>query len=359
MGRKGAGQKIERRKKVAFRYAFLFFICLLCPACAQSTSTGGGQETPAAETKAPSGSGTEGPSVAGTEAPPAVASDAPPAAETEVPSDSETEVPSVSETEPPAPKSEEPAIEATEAPAAETREPPTDSDAELREVLEYNGIPVRVYKMEKESSKEGYASRAEFEFEFEGIPYELYGFDRNNEERVTKNIKELIGSMCKQREENPESVLADVFGNEKYRVRIRFTNIVYGHWHYYVETEKGMECVAERTGRICDALEAYSVDIDNDGRKELICNCSGSSAWVRVYRENNGVIESGGVDESGYYEEKLGLDSMMGSSSFQERYDPEQGVFVTDGHDKEDGSPKTVTFWGLEPFKFYEFSHWD
>ena len=270
MGRKNVERKSGRGKKTVFWHAVLIFIVLMCPACGKSTPDSDSQEPSAVEGKELSAAGTEEPSVAATEEPSATG--------TEEPSAAATEEPSVS--------SKEPSFVEMEA-----------SSAELREVLEYNGILVRVYKMEKESSKEGYASRAEFEFE--GIPYELYGFDRNNEERVTKNIEELIGSMCKQREENPESVLADVFGNEKYRVRIRFTNIVYGHWHYYVETEKGMECVAERTGRICDALEAYSVDIDNDGRKELICNCSGSSAWVRVYRENNGVIESGGVDERG------------------------------------------------------------
>ena len=103
-------------------------------------------------------------------------------------------------------------------------------------------------------------------------------------------------------------VINDLFGNKEYRVRISLYNFATWRWHYYVETENGMECVAERYGYVYSPFEAYSVDIDNDGRKELICNCSGSSAWVRVYRENNGVIESGGVDERGYYEEELGLD---------------------------------------------------
>lgn len=222
----------------------------------------------------------------------------------------ETEAPSVSETEPPASKTEEPAIEATEAPAAETRELPTDSSAELREVLEYNGIPVYVYRMEKGSSEEGYAFRAEFEFE--GIPYEMYDFNRkNSREQVTANIENLIGRMCRAREENPENVLADVFGNKEYRVRISLYNYAIWRWHYYVETENGMECVAEKHGPDSYVFETYSVDIDNDGRKELICNNEDTRSSFHVFRENGGVIERGWWDIEEYYVEELGLNGRI------------------------------------------------
>ncbi len=346
MGKKGEEQKIRRGKKRAFWYAALFFIYLLCPACAQSTSTGGSQEPPAAETEVPSGAGTEEPSSAETEAPLAVA-DVPPVAE--------TEVPFVSETEPPAPKTEEPAIEATEAPAAGTKELPIGLPAELREVLEYNGIPVRVYKMEKYSSKAGYASRAEFEFE--GIPYELYDFGRNDEEHVKGDIEELIGLICREREENPESILADVFGNEEYRVRIDFGARDSRHWHYYVEREKGMECVAERYGSVISPFEAYSIDIDNDGRKELICNCESTRGRVYIFREKGGVIEKGWWDTKGYAEE-YGLNSTM-TGPYEDWYDPEQGMFVVTYFDWETKERRADSFWGLEHLEFSEFSHDD
>lgn len=328
MGRKNVERKSGRGKKTVFWHAVLIFIVLMCPACGKSTPDSDSQEPSAVEGKELSAAGTEEPSVAATEEPSATG--------TEEPSAAATEEPSVS--------SKEPSFVEMEA-----------SSAELREVLEYNGILVRVYKMEKESSKEGYASRAEFEFE--GIPYELYDFGRNDEEHVKGDIEELIGLICREREENPESILADVFGNEEYRVRIDFGARDSRHWHYYVEREKGMECVAERYGSVISPFEAYSIDIDNDGRKELICNCESTRGRVYIFREKGGVIEKGWWDTKGYAEE-YGLNSTM-TGPYEDWYDPEQGMFVVTYFDWETKERRADSFWGLEHLEFSEFSHDD
>lgn len=140
-------------------------------------------------------------------------------------------------------------------------------------------------------------------------------------------------------------------------IRIEETGYRFYTWHFHAETDGEIRCVAEMFGRFDSNMpEAYSVDLDGDGVDELICNNTSGDGWrtVTVFRNNNGVIETGYIS-SDYYDE-LGMLN-FGLSSFVEYYDPDQGFvirYVTEIPEEGEPDWKVATFKsGLENFAFY------
>ena len=80
--------------------------------------------------------------------------------------------------------------------------------------------------------------------------------------------------------------------------------------------------VAESSQSISEENESYYVvDIDRDGIYELICNCQYATgpARVLIYRNNEGTIECGYIQEE-YICQRLGLDHLDAPYTFKESF---------------------------------------
>lgn len=120
---------------------------------------------------------------------------------------------------------------------------------------------------------------------------------------------------------------------------------------YAVEEGREPFPIAETYGY--DPPEAYEVDLDGDGERELICNyVTGGDGHpgVHVYqRRANGVYE-------GYLSTRdLPGHDDWGINSTWERYDPETGRFVI-GYDAGDGGEKEAVFTPAEALKRMEWT---
>ena len=224
------------------------------------------------------------------------------------------------------------------------------------DMTQYGDVEVAIYREESDWS-DPYIYRAEFTLD--GVTYAL-SIHSDNPEDIYAYLDMVLGE-SKGGEVPSGAILTDVLGFDVCRIEMEEIVPYQYEWHYYVEVDGEDMCVAEQFGY--DDPEAWSRDLDGDGVPELICNCTYGDGVrnVIVYRNNNGVIEEGGIRWS-YYVEKFGWTNIgeSGVSSMPlERYDPERGVFTatdyyTNGYD----NPVTVEFDdGLEPFDFLPFKH--
>lgn len=112
---------------------------------------------------------------------------------------------------------------------------------------------------------------------------------------------------------------------------------------YFAELDGKTQCIAEVFGYTVSEPEVYSKDIDGDGIKELICNCTYGTGTKRVYiyRNNNGVIEQGTLvydtNDSSIFPNL----NNWGINAIQEMYDPDNDTFVI-SYSTETGTEQTV-----------------
>lgn len=226
---------------------------------------------------------------------------------------------------------------------------------EAYDMIQYGDVEVVIYREEDIGWGDPYLYQAEFILD--DVTYGL-SLHSDSSDDIYAYLDMVLGEP-KGGEAPSGAVLTSVLGFDVCRIEMEEVSSYQYMWHYYVEVDGEDVCVAEQFGY--DGPEAWSRDLDGDGVPELICNCTyGDGAQhVIVYRNNNGVIENGGIRWS-YYEEKFGwTDIGMGgiSSMPVERYDPERSVFTaTDYYTNGYNDPVTVEFDdGLGPFNFVPY----
>lgn len=231
-------------------------------------------------------------------------------------------------------------------PQAEIKEP-----VEAYAMTQYGDVEVAIYREESDWSTP-FLYRAKFTLD--GVAYVLTIHSDGPEDIYT--YLDMVLGEPEDDETLSGVILTGVLGFDVCRIEMEEITPSEYVWRYYVEVDGKDVCVASADGY--DGPEAWSRDLDGDGVPELLCNVTyGDGAeQVRVYRNNNGVIEEGWIRES-YYEDRFGWTDigMGGISSYPvEKYDPERGVitatdYYTQGYD----NPITVEIDdGLEPFSF-------
>ncbi len=214
--------------------------------------------------------------------------------------------------------------------------------------LFYGDTKVSVYK---EEGKETYEAAYYAAFSYDGVFYEV----RTNSDDPEK-IYEVLETVLGEPEEKTdapkmphatrENTFTDILGYSGYYVKIEETAPGFIIWKYYAETAEGEKCIAEIFGYAAPPEpEAYSVDIDGDGTKELICNCLfGTGAQrVYIYRNHGGVIEKGWLSYDRGNKALFPDMNDWGANAVNERYNPEKGVFEIEYSIKESMDMKTTT----------------
>lgn len=127
-------------------------------------------------------------------------------------------------------------------------------------------------------------------------------------------------------------------------------------WRYFAELDGKTQCVAEVFGHMVAEPEVYSKDIDGDGIKELICNCTfGTGAKrVYVYRNNNGVIEQGTLVYDTHDSSIFPNMYNWGSNAIEETYDPDNNAFII-SYSTETGTEQTVLH-DMDIISFHQFN---
>lgn len=233
------------------------------------------------------------------------------------------------------------------------------------DTMQYGDTTVFLYREEPMPELE-YIYRAVFEYE--GVFYEL-STQSNDPDRIYDMLDRVLGGSVTAEPEGeaadgsgfvePDEAAAftDILGFSDYRVSIEESTPNFFIWRYYVEIDGKTQCIASTSGSIYsdEEPEAYSVDLDNDGVAEFVCNTIyGTGAErVSVFRNNNGVIEEGFIKER-ELETQFHMDLTWGAGSISQKYDPTENAFVVTGP-AEDGSTMTVSFQGLDYFYFGPF----
>ena len=127
-------------------------------------------------------------------------------------------------------------------------------------------------------------------------------------------------------------------------------------WRYFAELDGKTQCIAEVFGYTVSEPEVYSKDIDGDGVKELICNCTFGTGAKRVYiyRNNNGVIEQGTLVYDTHDASIFPNLNYWGSNAIEETYDPDNGTFII-SYSTETGTEQAV-FQDMDIISFQQFS---
>ena len=113
-----------------------------------------------------------------------------------------------------------------------------------------------------------------------------------------------------------------------YCTREHFGN---GHFGWTFYDSHDVEIARQFGFDIADKPEYYLEDLDRDGNDEVVINCEYGGDGCRrvfIYRNNNGVIEIGSLDED-QVASALGFDSGLGGElAHDEYYDEEKGELV-------------------------------
>ncbi len=202
--------------------------------------------------------------------------------------------------------------------------------------LFYGDTKVYVYKTE---GKETYEASYYAAFSYDGVFYEVRT-NSDDSEKIYEVLETVLGKPDGKPDENPgtpqtphsnrENTFTNILGYSGYYVKIEETAPGFIIWKYYAEIDGTEKCIAEVFGYAAPPEpEAYSVDIDGDGTKELICNCLyGTGAQrVFVYRNQKGVIEQGWLAYDRGNTQLFPNMNDWGANAVNERYNPEKGVF--------------------------------
>jgi len=224
------------------------------------------------------------------------------------------------------------------------------------DTLTYEDITVYLYELEA-AAEYPYAYRANFEYE--GVYYDLSAYS-NDPDCIHELLAVITGSAHVNDTVAPElsrekTSFTGILGFNGYRVAVEESIPGLFVWYYYAEINGEEMCIAEMSGFTTPEFEpeAYSVDLDNDEIPELICNCAAGTGAQRVavYRNNNGKIEVGRIEE-GRLTGEYGFD-IWGSGAIIERYDPSDGVFIVK-NTASDGSEKVV-YINIDEFEFLPY----
>jgi len=220
-----------------------------------------------------------------------------------------------------------------------------DTDSAL-DIIQYGNISVYLYRDEIASDYE-YAYRAEFEYG--GVFYVIHT-NSNDRSSIYSVLQTVIGA------NEANNTFTDILGLNGYYVKIEETPPGFMIWRYFAELDGKTQCIAEAAGYTSSEPEVYSKDIDGDGVKELICNCTVGTGAKRVYiyRNNNGIIEQGTLAYDTNDSSIFPNINYWGSNAIDETYDPNNGTFII-SYSTETGTEQTV-FQDMDIINFQPFN---
>lgn len=239
----------------------------------------------------------------------------------------------------------------------------SDSISEIFDTIQYGEVLVNLYQKEPTQESE-YVYGASFEYA--GVFYEL--LTRSNDPDCIYELLEMVigpnnaedtGELPEQQDQGNVDTFTNILGFDGYRVRIEESTPNFYIWHYYAEVEGKTQCIAETSGFFLPDWEpeVYSVDLDNDGIPELICNCAYGDGVerVRVYHNNNGVIEEGFLVHK-FLETDFNIDITVAAYAIIEKYDPAENTFNVTNY-AGDGSVRTAAVKGMDYLEFLPYVH--
>lgn len=234
------------------------------------------------------------------------------------------------------------------------------STMEIFDTIQYGDVQINLYQKEPSQESE-YVYGASFEYV--GVFYELLTLS-NDPDSIYEILEMVISPYntedangLDQQDQEDIDTFTNIMGFDGYCVRIEESSPNDYVWHYYAEIEGETQCIVEAFGHPISGWwpEAYSVDLDDDGMPELICNCSYGDGAERVivYRNNNGVIEKGFLVQK-YLERDFNIDITVAAYAIIEKYDPVENAFYVTNY-ANDGSVRTATVKGVEYLEFLPY----
>ena len=222
------------------------------------------------------------------------------------------------------------------------------------ETLEYAGVTVWLFLSQAEDGA-AYPWSCRTIFICEGVVYDMELGVRAEDDLATVNayLEMVLGA------EGPDAgafhPLEDLMGFADYRVTVDADPDGGSTWHFWLDLTGWPMCVAEAIGPGGEP-DVYGVDLDGDGRDELVANnvsVTGEET-VSVYRYRDGQFYVGWIDESFY--DKVGFTDREGGGAVNARYDPEKNVFQVEYAPAGQTTVRAVTFSGAERLIFRRYA---
>ena len=222
------------------------------------------------------------------------------------------------------------------------------------ETLEYAGVTVWLFISETEGRADTpYTCRTVFICE--GVVYEMELGMRSADDLATvrASLEMVLG--VEGTAVGAFHPLEDLMGFDDYRVTVDAQPGEASTWHFWLDLSGWPMCAAEATGPDGEP-QVYGVDLDGDGRDELVANnkSAAGAETVSVYRYSDGQFYVGWIDESLYG----GADAAgrEGERAVSARFDAERNVFEVDYTPAGQSAVRTVTFSGTEHLLFRRFA---
>ena len=222
------------------------------------------------------------------------------------------------------------------------------------ETLDYGGVTVWLYITQAEDRAD-YPYSCRTIFICEGVVYDMELRLRSADDFTTvyAYLEMVLGV------EGPDAgsfhPLEDLMGFTDYRVTVDAHPDGVSTWHFWLNLTGVETCVAEAAGPDGE-LGVYGVDLDGDGRDELVANNRSMTGveTVSVYRYSDGQFYVGWIDESFY--DEAGFTDRGENHAVNARYDPEKNVFVVDYTPDGQTVERAVTFSGTEHLLFRRYA---
>lgn len=240
--------------------------------------------------------------------------------------------------------------------------------SDIYDTIQYGDILVNLYQKDSPSDPELTGSEFIYgaTFAYDGIFYELL-IHTEHPESIYELLDTIIGTpSAANASETPEQAdesdgqeyygaLGNILGFENWYVKIEEITPYFFTWYYYTDIDGEAQCIAESFGYREQGVQAYSVDLDDDGVPELICNCVYGDGVERVvtYRNHNGAIETGFI-EGKLLQTEYHIDTSVAANAIIMTYDPEENVIHITNY-ASDGSVRELSFEGREYFKLLTF----